>query len=127
MNKILIIDRDRVFVSCLKDFFAGRFQVQTANDGTNGLELIKINRPDLIICDLNRPSFYGYQVLKTIRSNPTTAKIPFIVLSCFSEWEERDRALNLGANEFLSKPVRLRKLLSTIESQLHSQEMMAVS
>lgn len=127
MNKILIIDRDRVFASCLKDFFAERFEVQTANDGSNGLELIKINRPDVIICDLNRPSFYGYQVLKNIRSNPATARIPFIVLSCFSEWEERDRALKLGANEFLSKPVRLRQLLRAIESQLESPEMMAVS
>jgi DNA-binding response OmpR family regulator len=126
MQKILIIDRDRLFLSCLSDFLGFEFTIRTADDELQGIKITQEFEPDLIICDLKLPHLEGYQVLKTLRENPSTAKIPFVFLSCCSEWEERDRALKLGANAYLSKPVRLRKLLATIEEQLATKELVCI-
>ncbi|KOR34354.1 hypothetical protein AM228_24530 [Planktothricoides sp. SR001] len=123
MKKILIIDRDRLFLSCLTDFLGFEFKIKTADDEFLGIKLAQQFEPDLIICDLKLPNLEGYQVLKTLREHRSTAKIPFVFLSCCSEWEERDRASKLGANAYLSKPVRLRKLLATIEEQLEIREL----
>ncbi len=126
MKKILIIDRDRLFLSCLSDFLGFEFTIKTTDDEFEGIKLTQEFEPDLIICDLKLPHLEGYQVLKTLRGNQSTAKIPFVFLSCCSEWEERDRALKLGANAYLSKPVRLRKLLATIEEQLATKELVCL-
>lgn len=126
MKKILIIDRDRLFLSCLSDFLGFEFTIKTADEEFKGIKLAQQFEPDLIICDLKLPHLEGYQVLKTLRENRNTAKIPFLFLSCCSEWEERDRALKLGANAYLSKPVRLRKLLATIEEQLATKELVCI-
>jgi DNA-binding response OmpR family regulator len=126
MQKILIIDRDQLFLSCLSDFLGFEFTIRTAGDEFEGIKLTQEFEPDLIICDLKLPYLEGYQVLKTLRENRSTAKIPFVFLSCCSEWEERDRALKLGANAYLSKPLRLRKLLATIEEQLATQELVCI-
>lgn len=126
MKKILIIDRDRLFLSCLSDFLGFEFTIRTADDELQGIKITQEFEPDLIICDLKLPHLEGYQVLKTLRENRSTAKIPFVFLSCCSEWEERDRALKLGANAYLSKPVRLRKLLATIEEQLATNELVCI-
>jgi CheY-like chemotaxis protein len=103
MKKILLIDRDQVFLSCLKDLFESKFQVKTAYDGIKGLQLIRSFKPDLVLCAIEVPRLDGYQILTNIRNQVNTAKIPFIFLSGFSEWEQRDRALQLGANEYLKQ------------------------
>ena len=123
MKKILIIDRDRVLLSCLKDLLECEFKVETAYDGIQGLKFIRRFQPDLVLCSIALPRLDGYQVLTNIRNQVNTANLPFIFLSGFSEWEERDRALKLGANEYLSKPVRLRKLFSTIDEHLERQNL----
>lgn len=77
----------------------------------------------MVLCAIQLPRLDGYQVLANIRNQANTAKLPFIFLSGFSEWEARYRALKLGASEYLRKPVRLRKLLSTIDEHLESKEL----
>lgn len=126
MKKILIIDRDPLFLSCLSDFLGFEFTIKTTDDETEGIKLTQEFEPDLIICSLKLPELQGYQVLKTIRENRNTAKIPFVFLSCCSEWEERDRALSLGANAYVTKPLRLRKLLATIHEQLETKELISI-
>lgn len=126
MKKILIIDRDRLFLSCLSDFLGFEFTIKTTDDESEGIKLTQEFEPDLIICNLKLPELQGYQVLKTIRENRSTAKIPFVFLSCCSEWEERDRALSLGANAYITKPLRLRKLLATIHEQLETKELISI-
>lgn len=126
MKKILIIDRDPLFLSCLSDFLGFEFTIKTTDDESEGIKLTQEFEPDLIICNLKLPELQGYQVLKTIRENRNTAKIPFVLLSCCSEWEERDRALSLGANAYVTKPLRLRKLLATIHEQLETKELISI-
>lgn len=126
MKKILIIDRDPLFLSCLSDFLGFEFTIKTTDDESEGIKLTQEFEPDLIICNLKLPELQGYQVLKTIRENRNTAKIPFVFLSCCSEWEERDRALSLGANAYVTKPLRLRKLLATIHEQLETKELISI-
>lgn len=122
MKKLVIIDKNPFLLCCLSDFLGMQFHVQTADDEFKGIKLIQAFQPDLILCDLKLPNLDGYQVLKSVRENVKTAKTPLVFLSCLSAWEEGDRALQLGANDYLSKPVRLRKLLSTIEGQLESKD-----
>lgn len=119
MKKVLIIDDEEPIRLNLSDLLAEEnFEVIDAPNGIQGLQLAFEQQPDLIICDVNMPDIDGFQVLEKIRENLATAKIPFIFLSAGDDTVYRQKALQLGANNYLSKPVNFEKLLSAIDAQL---------
>ena len=114
---ILLIEDDDMMRSTLFEILELEdFNVVSAGDGLLGLRLAKEMQPDLILCDLNMPLLNGYGVLQRLRETLTTAKIPFIVLTCENNPESRHRAMQLGANSYLTKPVTISKLLDTIKA-----------
>lgn len=118
MKKILIIEDDEAFRSTLCDFLSlFDFDVIDAENGLIGLKLATDHQPDLIICDVNMPGINGYEVLKELRSNPDTAKTPFLFLTSEADAEKRASALKLGANAYLNKSVQLNDLLMAVETQ----------
>ncbi|NEQ79883.1 MAG: response regulator [Moorea sp. SIO2I5] len=120
MNKtILLIENDKLLRSNFSDLLELEgFNVLTAEDGWLGLNLAKIVRPDLIICEINIPSLDGYELLQILRDRLKTAKTPFIFLTSESKENGYDRAKQLGANDYLTKPVESRELLAAINQQL---------
>lgn len=115
---ILIIEDDEIIRSIIFDFLElNFFHVVTAENGSQGLSLAKKLQPDLIICDINMPNVNGYTVLTKIRQNIATAKIPLIFLSSDTTQDSRRRAKELGANDYLSKPMKLNKLMEAITNQ----------
>jgi DNA-binding response OmpR family regulator len=118
-SKILAIDDDEIFLEILlTGLEENGFQAIGARDGWLGLQLAKEQIPDIMICDLKMPRLNGYEVLKAVRQDPKTAKIPFIFLT--SEQTQTDRCLakKLGADDYLDKFFTFEQLIQVIETQL---------
>jgi len=121
---ILIIEDDEIFRSIIFDLLElENFNVISAQDGFLGLKLAKQFNPDLILCDINIPHLNGYEVLNKLREDLTIANIPFIFITSDRDTKSRSHAMQLGANDYLTKPVKIRTLLESIAhqfKQLHS-------
>ena len=117
---ILIVD-DVPLNLTLVEKMVGRFNfdVRTACNGLECLREIINRKPDLILLDLMMPIMDGFEVLSTVRSKPEFSNIKIIVLSALNSNEDIVKAYNLGANDFLSKPILLSKLTHSIATQLN--------
>ncbi len=122
MTKILVIEDEKLVRENLLDLLeAERFETITAADGRIGLKLAVSEAPDLIVCDLMLPEIDGYGVLTAIREEPITATIPFIFLSARSARADFRQGMNLGADDYITKPFTSSELLSAIASRLTKQ------
>lgn len=119
MKTILVIDDDEyslLLISDLLNFY--NFQVIAAGNGSGGLQLALSQSPELIICALDLSQLNGYEVLRQLRLDPTTANIPVLFLTVEIDIATRRRGLQLGANGYIIKPINLNQLLSEIRSSL---------
>ena len=98
------------------------YSTLTASNGKTGLAKIKINIPDLILCDLRMPEMDGFTVLKNLGEHPDLKRIPFIFFSAKSEKMEINQGMKAGADDYLTKPFELEDLLATIEKCLKKQK-----
>ncbi len=94
------------------------FEVLAADNGRAGLELAQRERPDLILCDVMMPELDGYGVLANLRSDPATATIPFIFLTARSDKPDLRHGMNLGADDYLTKPAQRAEVLAAIAARL---------
>src|ERR1700761_39051 len=95
-----------------------KFQALLAENGRLGIELAKKEKPDLILCDVMMPELDGYGVIAALRADPETAAIPFIFLTAKGEKPDIRAGMNLGADDYLTKPVAKHDLLDAIRSRL---------
>jgi len=96
------------------------YRLQIAHDGLSAIELAVANQPDLIIMDIQMPGMDGLTAIKHIRQDATFTLIPIIALTAFAMEEDRKKCLAAGANMYLAKPVRLKKLLQSIQKLLNT-------
>ena len=94
------------------------YEIQSAADGGSGLDLIQQHHPDLVICDVRMPGIGGHEVLQRLRADPATATLPFVFLTANGEREDIRGGMNLGADDYLTKPVTREDLLATVSSRL---------
>lgn len=94
------------------------FDVAIAGNGQEALDVMKASLPDLILMDLGLPVMDGWEATKRAKSDPVTRDIPIIVLTAHAMEGEKERALGAGADDFDTKPVNFRRLLSKIEALL---------
>ncbi|HIK10142.1 MAG TPA: response regulator [Oscillatoriaceae cyanobacterium M33_DOE_052] len=123
---ILVIEDDYGTRTCLSDFLEDQFIVITAADGARGLQLSREALPDLIICDIDMPYLNGYQVLEQLRADINTANIPFIFLSAHASQDKISLAAQMGADDYLIKPIKLTQLLAIIQSRLKKKQLILV-
>jgi len=97
------------------------YRVLTASDGKAGVEMAIKFKPDLIVCDIMMPELDGYGVLYMLSKNSSTANIPFIFLTAKSERADLRKAMEMGADDYLTKPFDDIELLKSIESRLRKQ------
>lgn len=117
--RILIIDDDVGFRDLLRiHLSAAGYQVQVAEDGVTGGRALLAQTPDLIVSDLNMPFLDGFELLSLLRSDAETARIPVILLSGRSDGDTMAKAVELGAADFLTKPVTRDQLLESVEACL---------
>lgn len=119
MNKILIIEDNTAVRENLEEILElADYNVISAENGKSGIELAKSQHPDLIICDIMMPELDGYGVLRILSKRPETATIPFIFLTAKTEKSDLRRGMNLGADDYITKPFEEDDLLEAIETRL---------
>ncbi|MBI3605460.1 MAG: response regulator [Nitrospirae bacterium] len=121
-KKILLVeDSDFVQRTFLTVLSTGGFQVTVAKDGSEGLASIARDKPDLILLDLMMPVLDGFKVLSFLKSDPKTADIPVIVLSAKGNTDEIQKAIAMGAKDFLIKSMTPpKKVLEKVKEMLAS-------
>jgi DNA-binding response OmpR family regulator len=121
-RKVLVIEDATDTLTSLLDLIESQgFQAIGAKNGLIGLQLANEQLPDLIISDINMPEMNGYEVLEALRQNTKTARIPFIFLSGEESNASRRLGLELGAADYLTKPVINKQLMEAIAVQLQKQ------
>ena len=106
MNKsiLLIEDNKDMRENTSEILELAHYKVSTAKNGKEGVELAQKQKPDLIICDIMMPVLDGYGVLHMLSKNPETANIPFIYLSAKAERSDLRKGMEMGADDYLTKP-----------------------
>ncbi len=119
MKKVLLVEDDvTVRENTAELLELSDYEVVTASNGAHGIKRAKDTHPDIIICDIMMPEIDGYGVLQALAENPETVNIPFIFLSAKTEHKDIRKGMDLGADDYLTKPFEEEDLLSAIESRL---------
>ena len=125
-KKILVIEDEpfmrRNLTAALRSV---SYAVVEAEDGHRGMELARAETPDLILCDVTMPNLDGHEVLRALRADPRTSAIPFIFLTGKGGTADFRAGMNLGADDYMAKPVGTEELLAAITVRLQRQEMRA--
>ena len=125
MKTILLIEDETSLRNMIRSFLEmNDYSIITANDGSNGLELAKRVLPDLIISDVMMPNMDGFQLKEELGKEEVTSIIPFIFLTSISEREKFRKGMELGADDYLNKPVVLDELKKAIDTQLSKRELL---
>jgi DNA-binding NarL/FixJ family response regulator len=118
-NKLLLIDDDPNLILLVKDYLEFRgYEVLTAENGREGLQILEDHTPDMIICDVMMPEMDGYTFVEQVRQNPRTDWIPILFLSAKGQSQDRVRGLNIGADVYMVKPFEPEELVAQVESSL---------
>lgn len=126
MHRVLVIDDDpRLRRQCVALLQAVGYATIEAGNGRDGVRLAREERPDLIVCDVNMPGMNGHAALDTLRSDAKTAGLPFIFLTANGDMADLRVGMNLGADDYLVKPVDPEQLLAAIEARLRRREALA--
>ena len=124
MKKVLIIeDNSEIRSNIVEILELAQYRTQIAENGKVGLEKAVQYQPDLIICDIMMPELDGYGVIQALQRNPGLAHIPFIFLTGKDMKEEIRKAMDMGADDYLTKPFSGTELLSAIESRIKKMEL----
>jgi DNA-binding NarL/FixJ family response regulator len=127
MKKILVIEDEPEMCRNLTTILRlEKFRPLPAENGRAGVELAKKEKPDLILCDVMMPELDGYGVIAALRADAETVSIPFIFLTAKGEKPDIRGGMNLGADDYLTKPVAKTDLLAAIHSRLEPAVQQAV-
>ena len=119
MKSILVIDDNTDIRDNTAEILelAG-YIVLTAENGKKGVDLALKEKPDLIVCDIRLPELDGYDVLLLLRQHPLAKNIPFIFLTAKTERSDYRKGMEMGADDYITKPFEEMELLSAVEVRL---------
>ena len=124
-KRILLIDDNKDMRENTSEILElSKYTVSTAKNGKEGIEIAEKEKPDLIICDIMMPVLDGFGVLHLLSKNPETASIPFIFLTAKAERSDMRKGMDMGADDYLTKPFDDIELLNAVESRLNKTEML---
>jgi len=119
MKSILVIDDEKDIVESIEyNLSKEGYKVSKSYDGMNGLEAVHKKMPDIVILDLMLPGMTGIEVCKAMRSDPKTASIPVIMLTAKGEEADKIVGLEVGADDYMTKPFSIRELAARIKAVL---------
>lgn len=122
MTRILVIEDEQSIRDSLQDILELEgFEVLGVENGLGGIQSVKKFHPDLIICDVMMPGIDGYGVLQTLHQDVETASIPFIFLTARADRSSQRQGMNLGADDYLTKPFTPQELIEALNSRLKKQ------
>ena len=118
-KQLLLIDDDPNLILLVKDYLEFRgYEVITAENGREALEVLEQKIPDMIICDVMMPEMDGYALVKHVREDTRTNWIPVLFLSAKGQSQDRVKGLNKGADVYMVKPFEPEELVAQVESSL---------
>ncbi|MDD6535404.1 MAG: response regulator [Prevotella sp.] len=119
-TSVLIVDDIPINVTLIEKMLKPfHFVIEKANDGQTALDIVADNKPDLILLDLMMPGINGYDVIKQLRAKEETQQLPIIVISALNSNEDVVKGYDLGANDFLTKPIIMNRLHTSVITQLN--------
>ncbi len=125
MTTILIVEDERPLLENVQNLlrFEG-YDVFGAADGVTGVDLARKHLPDLIVCDIMMPRMNGYDVLLELSSDPITSTIPFIFLTAKADREHQRYGMELGADDYITKPFSRSEFLAAVQTRLDRQRVL---
>jgi DNA-binding response OmpR family regulator len=125
MKKILVVEDDQALQQLISDVLENEsYKVFSALNGKAGIELAKEILPDLIICDIMMPGVDGYQVKSILSDDPSTVLIPFIYLSALVDKKNIRQGMELGADDYITKPFKIDELVNAVKVRFKKQELL---
>ncbi|MBN1430651.1 MAG: response regulator [Anaerolineae bacterium] len=125
MTTVLVIEDELPILEAIVRILQyHHFDVIGAENGLVGVQMARLHLPDVIICDIVMPKLDGYGVLLQLSDDPVTAAIPFIFLTAIEDWSDMRRSMELGADDYITKPCSPQDLLTAINTRLNKQESM---
>ena len=122
MTKILVIeDEEPIREKIMTVLRYEGYDAVGANDGAEGVRLASDEQPELIICDVLMPQMNGYGALSAMRAKPETAAIPVIFLTAAASRADQRKGMELGADDYITKPYTVDELLSAVRTRLERQ------
>jgi two-component system, cell cycle response regulator len=122
MKKILVVDDESVNVELLMGLLSKKYKVETAANGKEALKKVKDISPDLILLDVIMPEIDGYEVCRQLKSDKKTMNIPIVMVTCLTDRSDRIKAIEAGADDFLSKPIDRIELGARVKSLLRIKQ-----
>jgi DNA-binding NarL/FixJ family response regulator len=123
VKKILVIDDDaKLRRQCVEVLKLDGFEVAEARNGREGVERARQDLPDLVLCDITMPEMNGHRVLEALRAEPKTAHLPFVFLTGWGEQADIRTGMNLGADDYLVKPMSPDELTAAVRARLARAE-----
>jgi DNA-binding response OmpR family regulator len=115
-KKIVVVDDEPFIVEMITMFFELKgYTVHGANTGTEGLILVQVEKPDVLLLDLMLPDIEGFEVAAQLRKTPEFAQLPIVIISARTESESKKRAADAGANAYQTKPLKMPEVLAEVE------------
>jgi len=126
--RVLVVEDERD-IAALVSYHLTRegYRVRTADNGTEALDVVASDRPDLVLLDLMLPGFSGYDVLAELRRRPELAEVPIIVLTARRDEADRVKGLELGADDYVTKPFSPRELVLRVGAVLRRAQSPAIA
>lgn len=116
---VLVVDDHEQNLELLHAYLEGvGCRVRSARDGLAAMKEVEAEQPDLVILDVMMPRMSGFQVCSQIKRNPTTRDIPVVMVTALSDVGDAERAVESGADDFLTKPVHKLELVTRVKSLL---------
>lgn len=122
---LIIDDNDDLRENTAELLSLGGYKTLTAENGKKGVAMILAQKPDLVVCDIMMPELDGYGVLHLVRKNPEMEDVPFIFLTAKTERGDFRKGMEMGADDYLTKPFEEHELMNAIESRLRKYEVLS--
>ena len=120
--RVLVVDDDPQVLRLMRvNLELEGYDVVSAPDGEEALEAVVTEHPDVVVCDVMMPGVDGLTVLRNLRANPKTSKIPFVVVSAKAQRSDVKAALDMGADKYITKPFDPQELLDAVEHLLNTK------
>ncbi|MEB3268771.1 MAG: ATP-binding protein, partial [Leptolyngbya sp.] len=118
---ILLVEDNQATIETIAAYLEVKgYRLMLAHNGHSALDVLQTHTPDLILMDIQMPEMDGFEAIQRVREMPHLREVPIIALTALAMTGDRDRCLAAGANEYLSKPVRLKQLNEHIQAWLHT-------